>query len=103
WFLCAVRSRRLYSRPPRLLETDGDRLLRRTRAMFAFSNVFHFFVHKLARLSAGRFAFTLVFVRSFNCFFFWHNRMVSPLVTCLDVDDYVGRSATTVSLSETIL
>lgn len=71
--------------------------------MFAFPNVFHFFAHKLARLSAGRFTFTLVFVGSFNCFFFWHNKMVSPLVICLDVEDCVGRSATAMSLSETIL
>jgi hypothetical protein len=24
-------------------------------------------------------------VRVFNCFFFWHNKMVSPLATLLDV------------------
>ena len=71
--------------------------------MFAFSNVFHFLAHKLARLSAGRFAFTLVFARSFNCFFFWHNKIVSPLVMCLDVEEYVGRSATAVSPSELAL
>ena len=54
--------------------------------MFAFPNVFHFFAHKLARLSAGRFAFALIFARSFDCFFFWHNKMVSPLALGLDVD-----------------
>ena len=95
-FFAALWRRQLYSRPPRLRETNGNRLLRRTRAMFAFSDVFHFLAHKLARLSAGRFAFAL----SFNCFFFWHNKMVSPLATRLDVDDCVGRSATAVSPSE---
>jgi hypothetical protein len=39
-------------------------------------------------LSAGRFAFALVFARPFNCFFFWHNRNVSPLAARLDVQDY---------------
>ena len=42
--------------------------------MFAFSNVLHFFAHKLARLSGGRFAFTFVLARAFNWFFFWHNK-----------------------------
>jgi hypothetical protein len=53
--------------------------------MFAFSNVLHFFAHKLARLSAGRFAFALIFARAFNCFFFWHTRTVSPPAADLDV------------------
>ena len=55
--------------------------------MLAFPNVFHFFAHELAGLSAGRFSFTLGFARSFNCFFFWHNKMVSPLVMSLDVNN----------------
>src|SRR5690242_8984759 len=54
--------------------------------MFAFPNVFHFFAHKLASLSAGRFAFALVFACAFHCFFFWHNKMVTPLERNLDVD-----------------
>ena len=81
-----LRRRQLYASPPRLRETNGDRLLGRAGAVFAFPNVFHFFAHKLARLSAGRFAFALVFARSFDCFFFWHNKMVSPLALGLDVD-----------------
>jgi hypothetical protein len=44
--------------------------------MFAFPNVFYFFAHKLTGLSGGRFAFALVFARTFDCFFFWHNKMV---------------------------
>ena len=54
--------------------------------MFAFPNVFHFFAHELASLSAGRLAFALVLVRPFNCFFFWHNKMISPLDARLDVN-----------------
>jgi hypothetical protein len=53
--------------------------------MFAFPNVFHFFAHKLTRLGGRRFAFALVFVRAFDCFFFWHNKIISPLATLLDV------------------
>jgi len=56
--------------------------------MFAFPNMFHFFTHKLASLGAGGFAFTLVLVRSFDCFFFWHNKMVTPLTVRLDVNNY---------------
>ena len=53
--------------------------------MLAFPDVFHFFPHKLARLSGRRFAFTLVFARTFNWFFLWHNKMISPLASRLDV------------------
>ena len=53
--------------------------------MFALPNMFHLFANKLAGLSAGRFAFALVLARAFNCFFFWHNKMVSPLAVRLDV------------------
>jgi hypothetical protein len=54
--------------------------------VFAFPNVFHFFAHELACLSGRRFAFTLVLARTFNCFFFWHNKVVSPLTALLDVN-----------------
>ncbi len=57
--------------------------------MFTFANVFHFFAHEFARLSAGRFAFALVFARAFQCFLFWHIKTVSPLATSLDVEDCV--------------
>jgi hypothetical protein len=78
--------RQLYSGPPRLGQTNGDRLLWRAGTVFAFPNVFHFFAHKLARLSGRRFAFTLVLTRTFNWFFFSHNKMVSPLTARLDVN-----------------
>jgi hypothetical protein len=58
--------------------------------VFAFPNVFHLFAHKLASLSAGRFAFAFVFARSFDWFFFWHNKMVSPLEGGLDVKKAAG-------------
>jgi hypothetical protein len=58
--------------------------------VFAFPNVFDFFAHKLARLSGRRLAFALIFARAFNWFFFWHNKMISPLTTRLDVINNAG-------------
>ena len=55
--------------------------------MFAFPDVFHFFAHKLARLSGRRLAFALIFARAFNYVFFWHNKMISPLERCLAVNN----------------
>jgi len=92
-FFAALWRRQLYSSPPRLGETNGDGLLRRSGAVFAFPNVFHFFAHKLARLSRRRFAFALVFARAFDCFFFCHTKNVSPLTTRLDVGRLFTRSA----------
>jgi hypothetical protein len=42
--------------------------------MFAFANMFHFFTHKLARLSGRRFALPFVLARSFDSVFFWHTK-----------------------------
>src|SRR5262249_4695759 len=72
--LAAFRRRQFYSGPPRFGETNCYRLLRRSGAVFAFPNVFHFFTHKLASLGAGRLAFALIFTRAFNYIFFWHNK-----------------------------
>jgi hypothetical protein len=58
--------------------------------VFTFPNVFHFFAHKLARLSGRRFAFALIFPRAFNYFFVWHNKMVSPLDALLDANKKVA-------------
>jgi hypothetical protein len=80
--------RQFYSGPPRLGETNRDGLLRRSSAVLAFSNVFHFFAYKLTRLSRRGLAFALVFARAFNCFFFWHIKNVSPLAAPLDVHDF---------------
>lgn len=79
------RWRQLYSRPPCLGQADGDRLLRRSSAMFALSDVFHFLTHKLACLRRRRFPFAFVVTRPFHCLFFRHSKIVSPLVMCLDV------------------
>jgi hypothetical protein len=86
----ALWRRQLYSGSPRLGQTNGDRLLWRSGAVFAFPNVLHFFANKLACLSGRRLAFAFVLARAFNCFFFWHNKMVSPLTTCLDVKNNGG-------------
>jgi hypothetical protein len=72
--------------------------------MLAFPNVFHFFAHKLACLSGRRLAFTLILARAFDWFFFWHNKMISPLVMCLDVKKAVGvTSPPLVGLKEPVL
>jgi hypothetical protein len=57
--------------------------------MFSFSNMVHFFAHEFSRLGAGGFAFALVFTCPFNWFFFWHIKIVSPLVGRLDVTQAV--------------
>jgi hypothetical protein len=31
-------------------------------------------------------ALALIFARAFNCFFFWHNKMASPLAARLDLE-----------------
>ena len=41
--------------------------------------------HEFSRLGARGFAFALVFTRPFHCFFFWHTKIVSPQIRCLDV------------------
>jgi hypothetical protein len=74
-FLAALRRRQFYSSPPRLRETNRDRLLRRASTVFALANVFHFFAHKLASLSRRRFALALVFARAFDGLFFWHFKL----------------------------
>src|SRR5687767_10633518 len=51
--------RQLHARLPRLRQTDRDRLLRRPRAVLAFTNVMDLLAHELARLRAGRLALTL--------------------------------------------
>jgi hypothetical protein len=89
--LAAFWRRQLYSGSTCFRETNGDRLLWRSGAVFAFANMFHFFANKLARLCGRRFAFALVFACAFNCFFFWHNKTVSPLTQHLDVTKTVTR------------
>ena len=45
--------------------------------MFPLADVLHLFPYKFARLSRWRFSFALVFPSAFNCFLFWHSKMVS--------------------------
>jgi hypothetical protein len=70
--------------------------------VLAFPNVFHFFAHKLTRLSRRGFAFALVFARPFNCFFFWHIKNVSPLTMPLDVLIFIHDSGWTPSSHKSI-
>jgi hypothetical protein len=45
--------------------------------MFPLANMLHLFPHKFARLRRWRLSFALVFPSAFNCFLFWHSKMVS--------------------------
>ena len=54
-------------------QADGDRLLRRAGAVFAFANVMHFFAHEFPGLCACGFALPFVTASPFKCFFLRHN------------------------------
>ena len=45
--------------------------------MFPLANMLHLFAHKFGRLGRWRLSFTRIFPGSFNCFLFWHSKMVS--------------------------
>src|SRR5213592_2102381 len=45
--------------------------------MFPLANMLHLFPHKFPGLCGRRFTFAFVFLSPFDCFFFWHNKMVS--------------------------
>jgi hypothetical protein len=75
----------LYSGSARFGETNSYSLFRRSRTVFAFPNVVHFFAHKFACLGRRRFAFALVLACTLNYFFFCHNKIVSPREGCVDV------------------
>jgi hypothetical protein len=68
----ALRGPQIDARPASLGKSNGDRLLRRSRAMFPFPNVVHFLPHKFASLCAGRLSFFFILMRSFNDFVFRH-------------------------------
>lgn len=59
-------------------ETDSDGLLRGSCAMFSFADVMNLFAHELSGLAGGRLAFSLVFFRSSDAFFFGHGFVVLP-------------------------
>ena len=53
--------------------------------MFPLADMFHFLANKFARLGRRRLAFLGIFASTFYRFFFWHNKIVSPLRTVSDV------------------
>jgi hypothetical protein len=84
--LAALGRWQLHSGPARLRQTDRDRLLRRARAMFALADVLHLLAHKLPCLRRRRQPLPFVFACPFNCFVFWHNKIVSLGTSALDVN-----------------
>jgi hypothetical protein len=64
--LPALRRRQFYTRAARFRQPDCDRLLGRTRAVFALANMFHFFAHEFTGLRGWRLAFAFVFVCPFD-------------------------------------
>src|SRR5687768_607580 len=68
----APRRRQLHSSTASFGQADRNRLLRGTRAMFAFANVMDFLAHEFARLRRRRLSFRLVPACSSKRFFFWH-------------------------------
>src|SRR5262245_10619793 len=62
----------LYSGTTGFRKTDGDGLLRRTRAVFAFSDVVHLLAHELAGLRRARFPLFLVPFGAFQRFLLRH-------------------------------
>ncbi|HET9418557.1 MAG TPA: hypothetical protein VFO30_04380 [Chthoniobacterales bacterium] len=64
--LAAFWRRQFHAGAARFRQSDRDRLLWRTRAVFALANVFHFFAHEFTGLRRWRLAFAFVFVRPFD-------------------------------------
>lgn len=79
--LARPRGRKLDTSPARLVQADGDRLLGIAGAVFSFPDMVHLFTDKFARLSGSRFAFSAVFLGSFQGLCFRHkcSFLVSPL------------------------
>ncbi len=69
------RRSQLHARSPRFRQSDGDRLLGRSCAMFSFSDVLDLFAHELAGLRRRRFSLGLVASGTFNRFFFRHRNL----------------------------
>jgi hypothetical protein len=77
---------------PRFRESDRDRLLRRSSAMFAFANMMHFLAYEFSGLRARRFPFSSVFSRSLDDVFFWHRSSPDhPDVALLEIETYQER------------
>src|SRR5207248_552429 len=73
------RSRRLqlYSRPAGLRQPDRDRLLGRTRTVFALTDVVHLLTDELPSLRRRRFALGCILVRALDGFSLWHGSITS--------------------------
>jgi hypothetical protein len=63
-----------YACAPRFGKPNGNRLFRRTRAMFALTNMMHFLPYKFSRLGAGGLAFASILLGAFNGFLFRHEQ-----------------------------
>src|SRR5207253_9650345 len=82
--LCPGRAclgrRQIDSGAARLGKSNGDRLLGGSCPMLSFADVMHLFADEFTRLRRWRFAFALVFLCTFECFFFWHVcSLLSPI------------------------
>ena len=77
-FLAAFRRWQLHARAARFGQTDCDRLLWRSRAVFSLADVFHFFPNEFTGLRGWRKPFAFVLAGAFNYILFWHNNIVSP-------------------------
>jgi len=72
-----ARRRKAHTGAPRFGQPNGNRLLWRTRAVFAFSNVVEFFAHEFARLCGCGFTNPAVFARPFDGRLTWHTLLSS--------------------------
>src|SRR5687768_14086583 len=63
---------KVHARLPRLGESDGDRLLGRSRSMLAFTNVVELLANELAGLGARCFALALGLARPLDGLLLWH-------------------------------
>ena len=77
-FTAAFRRRQLHTCAARFGQTNRNRLLWRSRAVFSFADMLHFFPNEFAGLRGWRKPFAFVLASAFNCILFWHNNTVSP-------------------------
>jgi hypothetical protein len=64
---------------PGFRQPDGNGLFGRSGAVFALTNVLHFFTDKFTRLCGSRLTFSRVPARTFNCLFFRHTSDLSNI------------------------
>jgi hypothetical protein len=97
--LSALGCFQIDTRAARLGKSNGNRLLRRTGAMFTLSNMVHFLAHKFARLRAGRLAFFRILMRSVNDFVFRHLNLLKFCLGEFWIDVHVQTLPVSVCLS----